>query len=192
MKTKIIICAIIVILFQFQYLQQHLYADEVILKNQDRISGAIIEESDEKIVVETEAMGRVDIKREFVETIKTEETKIAAEEEEPKLWQKDVSLGYNKSSGNTQNSQLSLNLFLNRKTEDDEFTVKGDSYHSSSNKKMDAQKWNGMVRYAYSFWERKWYNFYKIEGDHDRFANIDYRLIPSTGVGYWFSDKNRP
>ena len=53
---------------------------------------------------------------------------------------------------------------------------------------MDAQRWNLMSRYAFSFGEMKWYNFYKAEANHDRFANIDYRIIPSSGVGYWFSD----
>ena len=112
----------------------------------------------------------------------------AIEDEKPKLWDKNISVGYNKTSGNTQNSQSSLNIYLNRKTQDDEFTIKGDSYHSSSNGRMDAQKWYGMIRYAYSFWERKWYNFYRLEGDHDRFANINYRAIPAAGVGYWFYD----
>jgi hypothetical protein len=36
--------------------------------------------------------------------------------------------------------------------------------------------------------QSKWFSIYKIEGDHDRFANIDYRLIPSVGIGYWFSE----
>ena len=30
--------------------------------------------------------------------------------------------------------------------------------------------------------------FYKLEADHDRFANINYRLTPAIGLGYWFSD----
>lgn len=106
-----------------------------------------------------------------------------------KLWQGEFSLGYSKSSGNTQSGQLSTALSANRKTDSDEFTIKGSSFYSSSERKMNAQKWSGMVRYAFSFWEKKWYNFYKLESDHDRFANIDYRIIPSIGIGYWFSDE---
>jgi len=33
-----------------------------------------------------------------------------------------------------------------------------------------------------------WYNFYRVEADHDRFADIDYRFVPAAGVGYWFYD----
>jgi len=108
--------------------------------------------------------------------------------DEAKLWSGDISLGYNKASGNTENSQLSVSGYANRKTDDNEFTSKGNAYYSSSEREMDTQKWYGMARYAFSFWGRKWYNFYRLEADHDKFADIDYRLIPSAGLGYWFSD----
>ncbi len=45
-----------------------------------------------------------------------------------------------------------------------------------------------MARYGLRIWDQKWVNFYKVETDHDRFANINYRIIPSLGLGYWFSD----
>ncbi|MBL7131101.1 MAG: DUF481 domain-containing protein [Candidatus Omnitrophica bacterium] len=163
-------------------------ADEVYLKNKDRISGKIISEDGRSVVVETESMGVVTIKREFLRRIESGE-QIQVVEEKPEVqWTREVSLGYNKSSGNTQNSQLATKLSIHRKTDDNEFHLQGDTHYSSSNKKMDAQRWNLMSRYAFSFGIRKWYNFYKLEANHDRFANIDYRVIPSTGVGYWFSD----
>ncbi|RLC35405.1 MAG: hypothetical protein DRZ76_00285, partial [Candidatus Nealsonbacteria bacterium] len=116
-----------------------------------------------------------------------EESEVA-EEEKPKLWQGAISLGYNKTSGNTNTSALSAGFFADRKSDKDEVNLKATLSYSSSDKKMDTQKWYTMSRYAYSFWKKKWYNFYKLELDHDRFANIDYRILPSMGVGYWFSD----
>ena len=171
---------------------EFVYADEVYLKNGDRISGKIIEEQRDSVTIETEAIGPITINKKFVERIvasgKIEETRVR--EEKDNLWQRKISMGYNKSSGNTQNNQVSTHLYANRKTGHDEFTMKGEAYYSSSNKRMDSQKWYGMGRYAFSFGEnKKWYNFYKLEFDHDRFANIDYRIIPSIGKGYWFSDE---
>ncbi|MBU1148368.1 MAG: DUF481 domain-containing protein [Candidatus Omnitrophica bacterium] len=116
---------------------------------------------------------------------------IAAEAmSEEVVWDRKVSLGYNRSSGNTDSSELNTSLFINRnRMHVDEMTLKGNVYYASSDKKMDAQKWDGSGRYAFSFGrEKKWYNFYKMAVDHDRFANIDYRLLPSTGLGYWFHD----
>jgi putative salt-induced outer membrane protein YdiY len=170
---------------------QNLSADEVHLKNGDRISGKVINEDEKVVEIETDAVGLISIRKVFVARIITDEEieVVKTKQKKDKLWERNVSLGYNKSSGNTQSNQLSMRLYANRKTERDEFTLKGDSFYSSSNKKMDAQRYSGMVRYAFSFWEKKWYNFYKFEGDHDRFANINYRLIPSIGLGYWFSDE---
>jgi putative salt-induced outer membrane protein len=109
--------------------------------------------------------------------------------EEP-VWQREFSLGYTKSSGNTEASQLSATLSADRKIEHvNEINLKADLFYSSSNGQMDAQRWQGMGRYAFSFGEtKKWYNFYKFEADHDKFANVDYRLIPAAGVGYWLYD----
>ncbi|MBU4311529.1 MAG: DUF481 domain-containing protein [Candidatus Omnitrophica bacterium] len=163
---------------------------EVYLKNGDRISGKVIWEDDSQIKIDNNIIGIVSIKRTDVKDIVYyEESKISeAKGEKPGIWLRDISIGYDKSSGNTKNSNLTVRLYGNRKTDADEFTIKGDMFYSSADNKMDAQKWYGMVRYAYSFHKSKWYNFYKFEGDHDRFANIDYRLIPSVGIGYWFFD----
>ncbi len=170
------------------------YADEIILKNQDRITGVIIDDGQESMVIDTEAMGRISVQKEFVEAIKVPGQEVAAKEpavvaeEKPKLWSKEVAVSYSRTTGNTEKAQSALSAKFIRKTDDNEFTIEGESSYSSTDKKMDSQKWNAMTRYAYSFWEKKWYHFYKLEADHDRFANINYRLIPSTGLGYWFSD----
>jgi putative salt-induced outer membrane protein YdiY len=55
---------------------------------------------------------------------------------------------------------------------------------------MNAQRYAGLARYAFSFGPRTaWYEYNKLEADHDRFANIDWRLTPAVGVGYWFVDR---
>ncbi len=107
------------------------------------------------------------------------------------VWKTEVSLGYNQATGNTRNSQLNAAIDANRKTDADELTVKASTLYSSQNKKMDGQKNTGSIRYAFSFWEKEWYGFYKFAAEHDRFANIDYRIIPSAGIGYWLSDTSQ-
>lgn len=170
---------------------------QVYLNNGDKISGEIVSEDGDSIKIKNELVGAVSIKKSGVREVlyRGEEEKARGpdstgeeKKEKPGPWSGDFSLGYDKTGGNTRESNLAARLLLNRKTEKDEFTVKGEMFYSSSNDKMDAQKWYNMFRYAYSFHERKWYNFYKIENDHDRFANISYRFVPSLGVGYWFSD----
>jgi len=169
--------------------QTSVFSDEIYIKNGDRISGEITEQTDKTISIITEAAGSVSIDRSYVdhvETTKDAESKDTMET----IWDRKISIGYNRSSGNTKDSQLSTSLSANRKRERvDEITLKGEAYYSSSNSKMDAQKWFVAGRYAFSFGKsRGWYNFYKLEIDHDRFANIDHRSMPTVGFGYWFCD----
>ncbi len=195
MKNGIFVCVIIVFSVCLAAAEVELSADEIYLKNNDRISGRVVEESEDTVVIETEALGGISVRREFIERISLDKEKESkadlAEKKEPAvLWEKKISLGYNDSRGNSESSQVTMGFYAGRKTDSDEVTLKADTFYSSSNQEMDAQRWSGMGRYAFSFGEdKKWYNFYKLEADHDRFADIDYRLIPSVGLGYWFSDE---
>ncbi|MFH1442099.1 MAG: DUF481 domain-containing protein [Candidatus Omnitrophota bacterium] len=162
--------------------------EELYLKNGDKISGKIVKQDKESIVLETRVFGEVKIKKEFLDHIAGKE-QVGVVEPEKIEWKKDIDIGYDKTSGNTKNSHFSTRLFINRKTSRNEFTSKADVYYSSADNKMDSQKWYGLNRYAFSFSKnKKWYNFYKFEADHDRFADIDYRLIPAAGLGFWFAD----
>ena len=181
---------------------KYVSSDEVYLKNNDKITGKITEESAKSIVLETDTMGTVKIKRDSIARIVkgiaepiSEEVITATKEKEvtelkKSIWKKDVALGYGASRGNTENNNFHLSALLSKSRKHiDEITFKATIDYSSANKKMDTQKWYCLGRYAFSFGRtKKWYNFYRIEGDHDKFADIDYRLVPAGGVGYWFSD----
>jgi len=165
-----------------------IYAEEIYLKNGDRISGKIIEETATTMIIETQAMGKIFIDTDFVK--KEENAKVEIVQEESDIqWQRKITVGYSQTSGNTQASQGSSELSVSRKTKKDEWTGTLKAFISTSNEKMDAKKFYGMGRYAFSFRdELKWYNFYKFESEQDHFANIGYRFIPSAGIGYWLSD----
>lgn len=102
-------------------------------------------------------------------------------------WKQEVSLGYTQKTGNTQSRELLSNYEGMRTTEEAEITIKAGVLYSSVNKKMDGQKYNGSLRYAPELAETDWFGFAKIEAEHDRFAGIDYRYVPSIGAGYWIA-----
>ncbi|MBU1086795.1 MAG: DUF481 domain-containing protein [Candidatus Omnitrophica bacterium] len=104
------------------------------------------------------------------------------------IWKRELSLGFSKATGNTQNSLLTGAVEADKKTESDEVTLKASTLYSSQNKKMDGQKHNASARYALNFVDNPWYAFYKFSVEHDKFSNIDYRMLPIAGIGYWFSD----
>jgi putative salt-induced outer membrane protein YdiY len=114
----------------------------------------------------------------------------AGKEVAKSIWERGISLGYNASRGNTQSSQLSMSLLANRKRRlVNELTLKGDLYYSSSDQETDAQKWYSLIRYGFNFGKRKkWDNSYRLEADHDQFANIDRRVMSAAGIAYRFYD----
>ncbi|MFT7538839.1 MAG: putative salt-induced outer membrane protein YdiY [Lysobacterales bacterium] len=169
-------------------------ADEVYLKNGDKVTGSLNRESATELVIDTEALGVITIGRNFVDKHVTNEELAMAKVKEAAAkkdveWTREVSVGISQTGGNTEKGSFSGNIDVNRKTDKDEWTAAYSQYLASSNKKQDARKSKASLRYAASFGaEKEWFHFYKVEADQDRFSNIDYRILPSGGIGYWFAD----
>lgn len=107
-------------------------------------------------------------------------------QEAEKSWKTAVSLGYNQQTGNTNKAQFNLGALYTRAWENEEFNAHLNMLYSQSDKKMDSQKWDSGLRYLWKFGqENRWFNSYQITVDHDRFADIDYRITPAAGIGYW-------
>lgn len=160
-----------------------------------------MEQREDAVLLKTRALGVVMIQKEFIEKIVADDGVLAQAPKEPvafdqkpaeKPWKKEFSFGYSLAQGNTEKQRIAGRLFFNRKTKENEVIIKGEHLYASTDKKMDTQRFNGILHYAFHFAQSlRWYNFYRLEGDHDRFAKIDYRLTPFTGVGYWFFSEER-
>lgn len=101
-------------------------------------------------------------------------------------WSGDASLGYLQTNGNTKKSSLNGSASAKRMFEGAELSAKVNIYNSTSDKTMDSQTWDALLRYSFDFGEtNRWFNSYQIGVDHDRFADIDYRITPAAGIGYW-------
>jgi len=100
------------------------------------------------------------------------------------------SLGGWLASGNTQGQSLHADFYLNRNRRwIDEIIFKGSFGHESSTGVDTMFKIYSSLRYAYSL-GKQFYNFYKLEIEHNRFQDIDLRVIPTVGIGYWFVDQS--
>lgn len=104
--------------------------------------------------------------------------------EEP--WSGDMTLGYTQTNGNTEKSSFNISGSAKKVFNSSELSIKGDVYTASTDDQLDDQKWSSLVRYDIKFGEDdRWFNSYQVLGDHDRFADVDYRITPSVGIGYW-------
>lgn len=151
------------------------------LENGDRISGQVIERTEEGVRIKCEALGEIFIAAEFIKP-----------EPEKKIWSGKVSGAYSKHNGNTEKSLLQGSVEIKRKTELDEYDIKADGLYSHTDHRLDAQNSSGKIRYAYSFGkEYRAYNFYSIEASHNKFAAISHRISPLFGAGYWWAAEDK-
>jgi len=99
------------------------------------------------------------------------------------------SLGGKISGGNTQSQSLNLDFVLNRNlVYKYELTVKGELNRGSSAGTLTTFNGKTTARLAHSI-TRRVYNFYRLDAQHDQFQDINLRLIPTIGIGYWFVNK---
>lgn len=180
-------------------------ADEIFLRNGDRISGEILQADEATVTLRTEGMGTVVIERSHIQDELPPEEHLVPEPppdpappaaaqggpaeapaEDP--WHGSVSAGINAREGNTSSQSASGRFNVSRRKGPDELFLSGDTYFASASKKMTAMKLLGGVRYdRYLEPEnRGWYGLGRFEADHDRFADINQRLIPAIGPGYAF------
>ena len=160
------------------------HAETFKLTNGDKVTGTIVRETEKLVVVQTMAMGEVVIEKIYIKPPEPPQPNPPAEKS---LWERQLSLGYSLSRGNTEDSSFSGEFNAERETDETKFTANLSSYISSANKKEDARKFSGLIRMDDKFGDNKeWFRFVQFQGTQDRFANINYRLTPSAGVGYWF------
>jgi putative salt-induced outer membrane protein YdiY len=93
--------------------------------------------------------------------------------------------------GNTHSTDVgfSADAMLRRddETHDDRFTL-GAAYNFGKNRTdgvdtTSADNWFALAKYD-RFFTEKWYGYGLIRYDHDRLADLNYRLAPGVGVGY--------
>lgn len=210
MKAKGVLLALSCLSFFFA--SGGVRAEEVYLRNGDKVSGDLVRADDQVHIVKTEAMGEVTIRNSAIDRI------VAGAKDMPlppqasntglppashparakrfRLWDGEVSGGFDRRNGNTHTMEVNGQVKIHRKLDlpdrKNEFNLEGNTHYAEQAREMNAQKHHGMARYAFSFGPGlRWYDFYRFEADHDRFANIDYRLTPSTGIGYWLAERTR-
>ncbi len=113
---------------------------------------------------------------------------VAGTANEQVSWKGEVSLGYDQSSGNTEQEQVLVSGGATRTAGRSNARFAASALYSSSAGTMDAQRWDVLGRYELRFQDSAWHSFYEMKVDHDRFADVDYRVVPSLGVGRWLAD----
>lgn len=105
-------------------------------------------------------------------------------------WSGDIGLGYTRRTGNTSQTDFTVNVFLRRRTSATRWDTTYNSTNSETNgeRTADTQRLNS--RYDYFLTRRLFVTPIAVTGLQDQFTNIDYRVSPSAGIGYDLLDQN--
>ena len=116
----------------------------------------------------------------------------------PEKWTGSILLNGTMARGNTNTDEVGFtaNASLRRKNDstDDRFTL-GAGYSfgrqkdpTTGDKVATTDNWFAMGKYD-RFWTEKFYTYGNMRVDHDRIAELDYRLTPGVGIGYQWIER---
>jgi putative salt-induced outer membrane protein YdiY len=204
------------------------FADTILFKNGDKISGEILDMQDGKIRIKSAVAGEILVDTVDVATFSTDglidlqlvdgttikqrveaanegNVAIAGEagaQEVPLAslrminprteWKGSVVAGAMFNRGNTDTDAANVWFDITRRAPMDRYFL-GGQYNWGRQEDEDGDKlttienWTVVGKYDH-FFNEKLYGYASLRADHDRIAELQYRLIPSVGLGYQWAE----
>ena len=184
----------------------HVSADVITLLGGDDITADVVERHDDRIVIEHEALGRLEIPRVRIVSIDTdvEQEKEAAEaarepvvatpgpaapSQEPKpRWKSSFTLGGSGSFGNTDTQNLTTSLSSKLDQGAQVTKVDLNYYLDLSNGDRTDNRFNANIVHDWLMPESPWLYFVQSRYDYDQFQSWEHRLSAHAGLGYRWVD----
>lgn len=164
-------------------LVQPSWADEIELINGDTLSGALIEQTDEHVVLLHPVLGRVEIPVADIEPPAGPAPGVLGTSI-LEGFTKHFELGFNGQQGNTETTNLNVALLLDAEDENRRWDF--DAVYSFADADGITTKNNALVRLSRD-WLRpgsRWFQFAGARFDWDQFRSWDYRVNANAGIGY--------
>jgi putative salt-induced outer membrane protein YdiY len=110
-------------------------------------------------------------------------TGVVPEKKSP--WQSNASLGLTITRGNSNTSLLAAKVLTDRKDSYNEWLFGADGTYGENGGTESADSVHGFGQWNHLFSE-KLFGYLRVDGLHDRIADIKYRVTIGPGVGYYF------
>jgi putative salt-induced outer membrane protein YdiY len=163
--------------------QRQAQTETVELSNGDKVTGTVVERTDEKIVLDHEIFGRIEIPVAQL---------MQPEPPNPGLfgtgflegWTRTFSLGLSGQEGNSKTLDIIAALDFDSENEKRRWTF--DARYNYSTADGDKTNNNAMVALGrdWLFGESRWFTFARGRFDYDDFRTWTYRIQGDAGVGY--------
>ena len=176
-------------------------AEEIELTGGDHLTGTIVQQDAERIVIEHSALGRLEIALNQVLSIDGEADAAAWEPvapamladeapEDEKEWKSQFQLGLSASAGNTDAQSFHAGIRSVRESESDKTTLNAHYYYGASDGDRDTNKLTAGVLQDWLVPDSRWLYFAQGRYDFDEFQSWEHRLGAHGGVGYRLIDED--
>ena len=175
------------------------WADEVVLVNNDRLSGAVVEQSGEHITLQHAVFGNLIIPRERIASLQLNGGAQSATDSETSAqaatpegthwlsgWKRSASVGINGTSGRSDDLKISAGLKANYQDEHKRWAAETRYYRNSADGALTDHSVFASLRRDWLQPESPWFSFAHGRIDFDEFKNWDYRIGLDGGLGYTF------
>lgn len=190
----------------------NIFADQITLKNGDRLTGKVIKQDDDKITLQTEFAGEITISKTNVEKVlldasysKVAETKVEKKEEntapDPDAaaaaknralgftagWDGAANLGFSFTSGNSKTSTFTAGIRAEKSSERNKWTAYTNSLWNRNrvagiNVTTSNAVWGGL-RYDRNI-TKKVFAFGSYDFERDKPQLLNFRSVVGAGLGY--------
>jgi hypothetical protein len=177
-------------------------AEQLVLKNGDRITGAILQNEDGMVSIETEYAGTITIQQDQIQEIVSEEVKVdeagdsaqepvitpeAVVEEKPKKrlenWSGNVNLGFHWESDGANKLDFRTDAQGIYEKNKHKLTLKGAYKYGETDGDVDIRSWKFSTYWQYYLRERL-YTYTLLESEQDDARKLDLSYDASAGIGY--------
>ncbi|MBT8484299.1 MAG: DUF481 domain-containing protein [Phycisphaerales bacterium] len=173
-------------------------ADNVLLDRGDQLTGVIVGESADTVVLEHDVLGRLSIPRDQIASIEVEEsivglaalqdelTPVSAPEKE---WKSHFQLGGSGTFGNSDTQTISAAVTALRERADERTALDAAYYFGTTDGDKDTSRFTSGILHDWLLPDSPWLYFASGRFDFDEFQSWDYRASGHGGVGYQLIDR---
>lgn len=174
------------------------HADKLRLKNGDVVSGRIVETTDDAVVLEHAVLGKLTIAADQIDAKALGDAKLPDPIPPPRPglfgtrvlagWKKQIQLGFNGSSGNSDNQDFLIGVRGNYADDTKRWLFDSGYFRASTDGNDTKNQAFALLTRDFLFTGKKVFAWGSGRYDYDTFQDWDHRIGLSAGAGYSFLD----
>ncbi len=177
-------------------------AGDLTLVNGDRLSGPIIEQTADTVVIDHAALGRLEIARDRIDQLALSNDErvslgmVQDESADPPAeatktpWKTSLRIGLGASYGNTDDQSLNAGIKSVRKNDRIRTALELGYFYGASDGDRTENRLLASVKNDWYVPESRWFYFAQGRYDYDEFQEWEHRLAVHGGVGYQLIQKD--